>query len=263
MGNGICRIILAADISLDLPAQFADSLRSEVHRPTSLYCRNLHGKSVRKPHLLAARDAGLCLIDVDPVIDPALLARVAAATFGENRFVVRTADDEGLDITWPSADVLARLYPGIDLAWALEPDETPIPWNTDPFYLFPGNPPHWSLKVPVMASLLRVVNSLQRPCPMCQTVYSSKGERGQCPSCGFVAWPFRSAREATEIVSVPLDAYAWGRCPRCRGTHEFIHQVEQCFQCGKLLEGFSTRHHLTLVPNKNEIVSLVGSLGWQ
>ena len=175
---------------------------------------------------------------------------------------MRVTDDEGADAAIQEANGLSRLFPDIELGWVLEPEDRPIPWNIDPFYLRPGNPTHWSLKVPIMANLLNVaVPGQMRPCPMCHTQYTSNGERGQCSACGFIATPFRTRTEAKTISPVPLDAFGWGRCPRCRQSREFSHHVEQCFRCGQLLEGAPGRQGKILpAPNKAEVIELIASL---
>lgn len=261
MGNTICRVILSKDASSDVALRFGSVLRAEVQCPTMLYLRDLRGKRIRDPRLVAARDAEFRLMDLEPTTRPDVLVRTADATIGEGRFVVRVADDEVADRTLPDVDALERFYPGVELRWALEPDERPIPWNNDSFFLVPGNPSHWGLKVPLMAALLEAATpGSERPCPMCRTRYTSQGDRGQCPSCGFVAQPFRTLEEAIRRTRVPLDAFAWGRCPRCRRAREFTYRVEQCFRCGQLLEACSDRHKLVLIDDNDEISSLLASL---
>jgi hypothetical protein len=261
MGNNICRVILGRAAPSDAAERFAGLLRGEVRRPTVIYRRDLRCRRVRDPRLVAARNADLRLLDIDPVTPPELLARVAAPAIGEGNFAIRVADDEDMETTLPAADALARLYQGVDLEWVLEPEDRPIPWNNEPFFLFPGNPPHWGLKVPLMAALLQIACPGQkRPCPLCRTEYTSRGDHGQCPSCGFVVQPFRTATEAKNRVQVLLDAFAWGRCPRCRRAREFTYQVEQCLRCGQLLEGDPSGFQLTLVDNCSEVASLLASL---
>lgn len=214
MGNNICRVIAGVNVSAESMERFAALLRQEFKQPAILYQRDLRGRSVRDKRLVAARDANLRLLDIDAEITAELLARTALASMGDGNFLIRIADDEGSDVTYPAVDVLAHLYPGANLGWVLEADERPIPWNTKPFFLCPGNPPNWNSGVPVMAALLHVAQpGMQRLCPICRFVYCSNGKRGQCPSCGFVAYPFCGSGEAKQFAAVRLDAFAWGRCP--------------------------------------------------
>ena len=261
MGNSICRLILAKGTTSDAVAFFASVMRAKVKQPTSLYLRDLRGRQVRDLRLVAARDAELRILDISPATPPDTLAAIAASTFGQGRFIVRVADDEDEDATIPASTTLAQLYPGVNLDWVLMAEDRPFPWNSEPFFVCPGNPANWSLKIPLMATLLLVASPGQvRPCPGCRTPYTSKGDRGQCPSCGFVAWSFRTVSEARSIRGCPLDAFAWGRCPRCRKSREFTYRIEQCFRCGQLLEGDPGRHTLTLIANKGEVASLLASL---
>jgi hypothetical protein len=261
MGNNICRLILARDVDSAAAAAFAHAIRHCVKRPTSLYLRDLRGKSVRKGHLVAARDAGVRILDASQSLPADTLETAATATFGLGRFIVRIADDEDTDITLPNLAALEALYPGLDLNWLLEPEENPIPWDSEPFHIFPGNPESWGLKVPLVAAFLApAMPGLPRPCPMCRFTYSTKGDRGQCPSCGFVAMPFRSLIEAKTIQKAHLDAWAFGNCTRCRKPREFTQLVEQCFHCGQILEGDPGRYTLNLADNRPEIIALLKSL---
>ncbi len=262
MGNSVCRLVLSREVPGSAVTDFARLLRSKVLRPTSLYLRDLSGRHIRDARLVAARDASVRIIDVEPITSVPLLQEAAELTLGQGRFVIRVADDEETDITVPNESAITNIFPGARLSWLLAPDERPIPWNVETYYLFPGNASNWSLQVPIMASLMHISTPSQtRSCPMCRTLYSSKGERGQCPACGFVATPFRTRHDAMTISPTPLDAFGWGRCSRCSGTREFTHQVEQCFHCGQLLEGAPGRHkNVALKPNKAEIIALVASL---
>jgi hypothetical protein len=262
MGNSLCRVILGKQVPDEAVEALALLLRATLTRPSTLHLRDLAGRRVRNPGLLAARDAGLRLVDLDPGWPKGKLLPALGTALGADRFVLRVVDDEDRDVIEPHKDRLAELYPGLDLEWALEPEEQPVPWNRRAFFVCPHNPPQWGTHVPVMATLLSVATPGQsRPCPACRTVYTSRGERGQCPACGFVAYPFKAREEMTRQLPVPLDAFGWGRCPRCRKPSEFIFRVQQCFTCGQLLTASPGRHPLELRDNADEIKALVGTIG--
>ena len=68
MNNSLCRLVLGREVPVSAVMSFALSLRSEIKRPTSLYLRDFSGRSVRDPRLVAARDANLRVIDVEPTL---------------------------------------------------------------------------------------------------------------------------------------------------------------------------------------------------
>ena len=258
MGNTMCRIILAPAVPPAALQSLGQQLRSQVRQPVTLLLCDLIGTRVRVSEAVAARAAEVRLIDIEPSLSFEVLRAASDAALGDGAYCLRIADDEGRDEKFPSSDWLKQFYPAHDLAWLLEPQEKPVSWNTTAAYVCPGNPASWGLQVPMMLALLDVATpGVARRCPMCRTEYVSRGEKGQCPSCSFVAWPFRDQKQARYIQSVPLDAFAWGTCTRCRRSKAFHHVVEQCFRCGQLLAGGSKRHAVNLHDNRDEIAALL------
>jgi len=64
--------------------------------------------------------------------------------------------------------------------------------------------------------------------------------------------PFSSKEDAARVETTPLDAFSWGKCPRCRQSVHFTHRIEQCQHCGRLLKATS-RHELELHENAESI----------
>lgn len=262
MGQNICRFVLLPSATKSAAETLARNLSSKVERIVTIYFRDLEGKRARTPELQDACAAAVRIVDIAPPLSFEVLKELGTSSFGENNFLLRVADDEELDQTYPSSEWLTSAYPQHDLDWLLDPEEDPIPWNTSSFYLFPNNPATWDLEVPLFLSLLNVALPNQtRPCPFCKSQYTSKGERGQCNACGFVAQPFQTKDQAKTILPVRLDAFAWGSCPRCRRSREFVHQVEQCFRCGQLMEANPGKHAVPLQMNKGKILELLKDAG--
>jgi hypothetical protein len=258
------RIVLAPAIDPGLVRSYAQVLRDSQKRFATLLLLDLAGRQVRKPSLKHAQSANVRVMEIDSLIQADVLRNAAVAVFGETNFLYREVDDEDVDVCVPDAAWLGRTFKTDDLAWLLEPEEDPIPWNRTCFYVFPGNPAAWDVTVPIHAGLMTVARPGEpRACPSCGTTYTSKRQdMCQCPNrgCGFVAHPFASVPEAKSTVQVPLDAFAWGRCPRCRRAVGFVNQIEQCSRCGQLLRGTSNRHALELTDNSKQIARLVSDL---
>lgn len=257
MGNAICRLLLSPDVSSEQVEVLAVALRRDSRCFVTMHLRDLKGKRVRKGYLLPIANSAVRIIDFAPSIRFDDISVPLSKSVGTGKSLYRLADDEGVDVTVPSADWLRDVYPSFDLSVLLEPDQTPIPWNTELFYVCPGNPDDVNPRVPIALSLLFVaLPGAKRDCPLCKNSFVTVGERGQCNVCGFTSWPFKSLSEALQIATVPLDAFGYGRCIRCRASREFSNLVEQCFRCGKLLRGDGTRHKLKLKDNAIEVANL-------
>jgi hypothetical protein len=260
MGNYICRYILPPSTGREAVARISLHLRQTYRTPTVLHRRDLQGRNVRNPLFKILFDANIVLVDVEGRLKPDDLIDAGTKVFGGRAFLLRHADDDELDVTYPNAEWLKEAYGNVRLEQLLDPEEAPIPWNTETWYAYPRNPPEWDCSVPIMAALLQVARPGDpRECPICATTYTSKGDRGQCPSCGFVSWPFKSAAEATQFAAVPLDAFKWGHCPRCRLPKELSHVIEQCTRCGQLLRGDGSKHKIGLIDNEGFVRSLLRS----
>jgi len=261
IGNELVRIILEPGTPSDAARMLAKQLRVDHPRPTTVIHRSLREKKVRRPELKAARDADIAVVDVDSTAVAAVLQSAAIAAIGDGRFLLRACDDEELDVAYPDRNWIERIYQTTALDWLLEPEQDPIPWVNSAFYAIPSNPPDWDETVPIMATLLRVAFPGQaRACPICNTNYVSHGGRGQCPSCGFVAFPFLSTADAFAWERVPLDAFAWGQCGRCRKRSEFAAIVQQCSRCGRLMEGDGSFRSLLIPDNRPQIAMLLNAL---
>ena len=257
MGNAICRLILSPDVTSDEIEAFAVILRRDSRRLITMHLRDLKRKRVRKEELLPIANSAVRIIDFEPSITFDDISISLSMSLGTSKSLYRLADDEGVDVTLPGVDWLRNVYPSHDLSILLEPDQTPIPWNTESIYVCPGNPDDVNSRVPIALSLLFVATpGAKRDCPMCKNSFVTVGERGQCNACGFISWPFNSKSEALQIATVPLDAFGYGRCIRCRASREFINLVEQCFRCGKLLRGDGTRHKLEQKDNATEVANI-------
>src|SRR5688500_17662323 len=99
MGNSLCRIILGRDVDPSAVLTFAEPLRAKLTRPTKLHVRDLSGRSVRIPSLVAARDAGVRVVDIEPETVASTVEMISNQTIGSGRFVIRIVDDEGTDVT--------------------------------------------------------------------------------------------------------------------------------------------------------------------
>jgi hypothetical protein len=258
------RIVLSPDVDSSSVQEYARALRASQRRFAMLSLLDLDGRRVRKPQLKAAQEAKVRIVDIDSRIPADVLHGTACNVFGEPRLMYREVDEEEIDIYLPDAAWLQRTFGNADLGWLLESEEEPIPWNKQSFYVFPNNPDEWGVTVPLCAGLLAVARPGEsRVCPMCGTEFTSKRQdMCQCPSsdCNFVSRPFASVNEARCIAEVPLSAFAWGTCPRCRLGLDFVNQIEQCSRCGQLLRGFSDRHSLELKDNAEEITKLLSEL---
>jgi hypothetical protein len=259
MGNAICRLLLSPEVTSEQIEAFAVALRRDSRRLVTMHIRDLKGKHIRKDYLLAIANSDVRIIDFEPRLTFDEISVPVSKSLGPNKSLFRLADDEGLDVTLPSVDWLRDVYPTSDLTALLEPDQTPIPWNTESLYVCPGNPDDVEPHVPIALSLLFVATpGAKRDCPLCANSFVTVGERGQCNVCGFTSWPFKSRAEALQIAIVPLDAFGFGYCIRCRASRESTHLVEQCFRCGKLLRGDGTRHKLKLKDNAIDVANLIG-----
>lgn len=258
MSNEICRLILSPDVTSDEIEVFAVILRRDSRRLLTMHLRDLKGKHVRKEELLPIAKSGVRIIDFEPSITFDEISIPISMSWGTSKSLYRFADDEDVDVTLHSDNWLRDVYSSFDLSILLEPDQSPIPWNTESIYVCPGNPDDINSRVPIALSLLFVATpGAKRNCPLCKNSFVTVGERGQCTACGFISWPFNSRSEALQIATVPLDAFRYGRCIRCRASREFNNLVEQCFRCGKLLRGDGTRHKLKQKDNANEVANII------
>src|SRR5262249_51450111 len=144
-----------------------------------------------------------------------VLFELCDATLGTSNWLYREQDDETLDICKPEPDWLERVFHTQSLAWLLDLEEEPVPWNKTSLYAFPGNPAAWTVEMPINARLLHVAQPLEpRQCPTCGETYTSKrADRCQCPQCAYVAMPFSRREDAGRAEATHLDAFAWEKCP--------------------------------------------------
>lgn len=260
MGNRLLRLVLAPGMTSAAALDFARQLRQSHPRPSTINFRTLRNRSVRKPEFLAAKDVDVSIIDPKTTATYDLLIAAAKAAFGESKFLLRDVDDDEIDFCYPELEWLNRTYSGSGLQWLLDAEES-APWETSVYFATPNNPPNWDETVPLVAALFRVAQPGQaRPCPICDSVYTSRATRGQCSVCGFVATPFTSRAEAFTSKEVPLDAANFGRCVRCRSLHEFTARVGQCRDCGQLLVANTSKHRNQLVDNRAAMESLIRTL---
>ena len=238
MGNYFCRIVVAPGVTNDDIERFALDLRVTSTRRGQLHVRDLVGRRVRRPGLIAARDVGVRVIDWEAMTSPWTdrLLPVADRTLGPGRFLIREQDDEDIDTCVPDPGWLADVFARDDLGSLLELEEEPVPWNTRTLFVFPGVATTWPIDLPLNPVMWVVAKPGEaRACPTCGNVGKSKFLRRHCPVCMQIFEAFPDLRSATEIVVVPGDAYHYGQCPRCMGRQEFSHRVQQCIFCGKVL----------------------------
>jgi hypothetical protein len=255
MGNHFCHAVLAPSVTRDQIEVFVKTLRSELPRPVVVTLCDFSNKKVRKQHYVAAKSAGVRILEIETRLGHKVLIPIAVRAFG-SAFLYREEDDEDIDVCYPDADWLSRTFNTDGLAWLLELPDEPVPWNRESFYALPGNPPNSSITLGISSRFL--VPSLpgqMRQCPLCGTEYLGKRERGQCPNrdCLFVWEPFSSRAEAIKFSVEKLDAFSWGQCPRCRKRLSFTHKVEQCQRCGQLMIESGSRHPLSLIDNCAEV----------
>jgi len=182
MGNHFCHIVLAPEVSRSQIESFAKTLRAEQSRPTALTLCDLSGRSVRKPAYVAAKEAGVRLLEVESQLGHNVLIAAATRTFGTG-FLYREKDDEGLAVCHPNGLWISNTFKRDDLDWLLELPEERVPWSREGFYALPGNPPESPVTLGIQARFLRPARPNEvRECPMCGTAYQSKRERGQCPN---------------------------------------------------------------------------------
>jgi hypothetical protein len=262
MSNHFCHMVLAPEVSRSQIESFARTLRAEQSRPTALTLCDLSGRSVRKPAYVAAKEAGVRLLEVESQLGHSVLIDAATRIFGKG-FLYREKDDEGLAVCHPNALWINNTFKRDDRGWLLELPHEPVPWSREAFYALPGNPPESSVTLGIQARFLRSARPNEvRECPMCGTAYQSKRERGQCPNrdCSFVWAPFKSREEAVAPVPVKLDAFTWTRCPRCQKARSFMHRIEQCHRCGQLLIESGSRFQFELKDNTTEVQDFIDAL---
>ncbi|MCE9606461.1 MAG: hypothetical protein K8U03_16320 [Planctomycetia bacterium] len=261
MGCSLTRYILRPNQDITTIQALAREFRHSLSRPSRLVFRNLSESKVRRSELKLFRDAGASIVDLVTSATQEQLIQLAKRILGEDGFLLCITNDEECDFIYPSQEWLDTHYPTHGLEWLLLPDKVPIPWNNTAMYAFPSNSPSWDETVPIMGSLLSVaVVGRPRPCPYCATIYTSRGERGQCPACGAIAQPFSSSNAAHAIIVIPIDAFGWGTCYRCRASYEFNALIEQCSRCGQMLQAETKRHGNVLRDNSNRIRELLAQL---
>ena len=254
MGNSLSRYVLPPGTRAKDVIPLAEQLRGGHRLPSQLLVRDLRGRRVRKAELVAAQKADLVIVDVESRLPPTDLIAAGCAIFGNQGFLYRATDDEGLDVIHPDQNWLKRTFVSCDLTWVLEPEGNPIPWNTTSLYAFPGNVRHCDCTVPINFALLAVARpGERRPCPMCGHVYVTKFDQGQCPECGLATLYFRTQRDALAYSKTPIDTFAFGNCARCRRYHEFTSIIEQCLHCGQLLEADVVHGPNPLADNREQV----------
>lgn len=258
MGNWVRKLLLAPGVEERSVRALALAVRSRNQRPVTFTWCDLDGRRVRDPRFKLAQALGVRQVEIDGRVPPELLQSLAATTLGEGTWLHCERDDDETDVCVPGPGWLEQAFGAADLAWLLEPEEAPAPWNRRSYHALPGNPEAWDVTVPIALRLLTVTHAgAPRPCPACGEEFTSKREdRCQCPACGFVSRPFASDADARRIDLAPLDAFAWGKCPRCHASRQFTAVIEQCHRCGRLLEAKS-RHSLELADNRSVVEALL------
>jgi hypothetical protein len=248
--NHFRKLIVRPEVPDGAFHELAAALRSRHTRPVVLVICDLKGRKPRNDRLKQAQEVGVRQIDIQGNVPQALLIEICDSTLGPSNWLYREQDDEAVDVCIPSPDWLENAFHSSSLAWLLEIEERPVPWNRKSLYAFPGNPPDWTVEMPINARLLHVAQPLEpRPCPNCSESYISKrSDRCQCPHCGYIAMPFNTKQDAARPEVVSLDAFSGGRCSRCRQSMQFTKRLEQCQRCGNLLKATS-RHNLELEEN--------------
>ena len=254
MPNHFRKLVVTPEVPERAFADLALALRSRQNRPVTLTICDLKGKRPRSDRLKQAQQLRVRQIEIQGTVLHEILLEICAATLGASNWLYREQDDEARDVCVPGPDWLEKVFGTQSLNWLLEIEEQPTPWNRSALYAFPGNPATWTVEMPINARLLHVAQPLEpRQCPHCGETYTSKRpDRCQCPNCAWVALPFGSKEDAARVETAPLDAFSWGKCPRCRQSMYFTHRTEQCQHCGRLLKAKS-RHELELHENAEYI----------
>jgi ribosomal protein S27AE len=254
MGNHFRKLLVSPVIPEHAFRKLAVALRSRQKSPMTLVICDLKGKRPRMEHVRLAQELGVRQIELEGNVLRPVLFEVCDSTLGPSNRLYREQDDEEMDICFPGPDWIEKAFGTKLLTWLLEIEEKPIAWNKWTLHAFPGNPPQWDVAVPVNVGLLQVARANEnRPCSRCGATYVSKrDDRCQCPHCGEVALPFSSKEDAKRIDEVPLDAFSWGKCTRCRQSKQFTNRLEQCQRCGRLLRAIS-RHNTELQENAEAI----------
>ncbi len=261
MGSHFRKLILAPRVEEGSVRDLALRLRARSPHPVTLTFCDLAGRRVRNPQLRAAQAVGVRQVEIEGVVAQALLCELAESILGAGSWLYREQDDEELDVCHPGPQWLTGTFGAGDLSWLLQPEEKPVPWNRRSYYALPGNPDAWDVTVPIARRLLLAARPLEpRPCPSCGMEFASKRQdRCQCPHCGVVSRPFATMADALTLENAPLDAFGWGRCPRCQWSRQFTSVVEQCHRCGRLLKAGSS-HALSLADNVAEVERILRSL---
>lgn len=250
MGNHFRKLLVSPGVPEHAFRELAVALRSRQNSPMTLVICDLKGKKLRMEHVKLAQERGVRQIELEGNVPQPVLLEVCDSTLGPSNWLYREQDDEEIDTCVPGTDWLENVFGTNSLTWLLEIEEKPIAWNKKALYAFPLNPPEWDVDVPINVGLLQVARATEsRPCPRCGATYVSKrDDRCQCPHCAYVAMPFSSKEDAKRVEEVPLDAFSWGKCPRCWKSMQFTNRLEQCQRCGRLLRATS-RHSLELEEN--------------
>jgi hypothetical protein len=257
VGNEFSHLILAPSVPDDAIEAFALFMRRRASRPGQLYLKDLAGRRVRKLSLIAARDAGVRLLEYEGTsTDPRTeQLRAAEATLGAGRFLYREQDDEETDICMPDPSWLVTTFGREDLGFLLELEEEPVPWNVRPYFIYPRVPDDWPIDLPLNPSFLVVAKPGEpRACPICGDVGVSKGLRRHCPVCSYIFEPFLDPADAQAIVPIPGDAFRYGQCPRCMASFAFSRRVQQCLRCGRLLRISGGRHEPWDMPDNEAAI---------
>ena len=254
MGNHFRKLIVSPDVPEQAFRELAVTLRSRQNSSITLVICDLNGKRLRTEHVKLAQELGVRQIEIEGDVSQSILFEICDATLGPSNWLYREQDDEELDICIPGPEWLEKVFNTESLTWLLDIEEKPIAWKKKALYAFPGNPPGWEVELPINVRLLQVARAAEsRPCPKCGATYISKrDDRCQCPGCGCVAMPFSSKEDAKRFEEVPLDAFSWGKCSRCRNSIQFTKRAEQCQRCGRILRATS-RHAVELQENAKEI----------
>ena len=146
-------MVLAPEVSRGQIESFAKTLRAEQSRPTALTLCDLSGRSVRKPAYVAAKEAGVRLLEVESQLGHNVLIDAATRIFGKG-FLYREKDDEGLAVCHPNALWINNTFKRDDLGWLLELPHERVPWSREGFYALPGNPPESPVTVGIQARFL-------------------------------------------------------------------------------------------------------------
>jgi len=258
MGYYYSRFILAPSIQVSAVDLLAADMRRNLTRASTLYLCDLEGKRVRKPHLVAVKDSGARVLEVESQGSKFLEA--ARQHLDERAFVFCEGDDEDIDSVFPDRNRLRELFGTESLDFLLNVLEEDIPWNRRAYYCVPGNPDDWPLTVPLQKLLLHIPDTDgNRECPCCRRVFQSRFLLGQCrdESCRFRYLAFNTISDALTVDTINVDTAAWGRCTRCGKPRSFAHLLEQCFFCGRLLEVGITPKTPPLHDNRAEMRDLL------